>query len=152
MGVPPSIVEELPVYNGTIAASLTFRCLVRGSPRPEIIWYHNGVQFNNSYTRYLTSAHELRIPSFDPDESGIYQCFARNIFGEVYTSGELRLRSEDAILRNPLRNIKCYPHSYNSINVTFDNPEEAVNKTNMIFFIILLLFIVFVDFFSRVYL
>lgn len=124
--------RELPVYNGTIAASLTFRCLVSGNPKPEIIWYHNGEQFNNSYTRYLNSPHELRIPSFDPDESGIYQCFARNVLGEVYTAGELRLRQEDVILRNPLHNIKCYPHSYNSINVTFDNPDEAVEINKFI--------------------
>uniref|UniRef100_A0A1A9W811 Ig-like domain-containing protein n=1 Tax=Glossina brevipalpis TaxID=37001 RepID=A0A1A9W811_9MUSC len=121
----PIILEELPVDEANIASSKTFRCLATGNPRPVITWYHNGEPFNSSYTRYI-NANELYIPSFDPDESGIYQCFARNIAGEVYSSGELRLRNQSEVILNPLKNIKCYPHTFNSINVTFEN-QAAVS-------------------------
>lgn len=118
----------MPVDEANIASSKTFRCLATGNPRPVITWYHNGEPFNSSYTRYI-NANELYIPSFDPDESGIYQCFARNIAGEVYSSGELRLRNQSEVIPNPLKNIKCYPHTFNSINVTFENQAAVVSQT-----------------------
>lgn len=129
---PPEIVEGLSVYNGTIASSISLRCIATGNPHPTITWYHNGAIFNNSYTRYI-GINELRIPSFDPDESGIYQCFLRNIAGEVYSAGEIRLRNNSALIANPLRNIKCYAHSFNSINVTFENDTPVVNIMRFLF-------------------
>ncbi|XP_067618309.1 protogenin isoform X2 [Eurosta solidaginis] len=119
---PPVIVEPLVSYETLITASLQFRCSATGNPRPVISWYHNGVPLNSSYTRYIIG-NELHIHSFDPIEAGIYQCFARNIAGEVYSAGELRFRNkgDELLLKNPLQNIRCYALSFNTINVTFES-------------------------------
>ncbi|XP_036217626.2 protogenin [Bactrocera oleae] len=119
---PPVIVEPLISYEILITASLQFRCNATGNPRPVISWYHNGVPLKSSYTRYIVG-NELHLHSFDPIEAGIYQCFARNIAGEVYSAGELRFRNKDdgLLLQNPLQNIRCYALSFNTINVTFES-------------------------------
>ncbi|XP_036323835.1 uncharacterized protein LOC118737447 [Rhagoletis pomonella] len=119
---PPVIVEPLVSYETLITASLQFRCSATGNPRPVISWYHNGVPLNSSYTRYIIG-NELHIHSFDPIEAGIYQCFARNLAGEVYSAGELRFRNkgDELLLKNPLQNIRCYALSFNTINVTFES-------------------------------
>lgn len=125
---PPVIVEPLISYEILITASLQFRCNATGNPRPIISWYHNGVPLKSSYTRYIVG-NELHLHSFDPIEAGIYQCFARNIAGEVYSAGELRFRNKDdgMILKNPLQNIRCYALSFNTINVTFESNFFEVN-------------------------
>ncbi|XP_054728374.1 uncharacterized protein LOC129237572 [Anastrepha obliqua] len=119
---PPVIVEPLISYETLITASLQFRCSATGNPRPVISWYHNGVPLNSSYTRYIIG-NDLHIHSFDPIEAGIYQCFARNIAGEVYSAAELRFRNkgDELLLKNPLQNIRCYALSFNTINVTFES-------------------------------
>ena len=124
---PPLVAEELPVYEGIVASTINYQCLVTGHPRPVITWYHNGFQFNSSFTRYI-NGNELLIPSFDPQESGIYQCFARNVAGEVYTAGEIRPRSRSEDKPNPLKNIRCFAHTFSSVNVTFDNEDSVVSR------------------------
>ncbi|EDW68018.2 uncharacterized protein Dvir_GJ22775 [Drosophila virilis] len=117
--VPPRIVSTLPVELGFISLSTTLRCRAEGNPRPSLSWYHNGAPLNSSYTRYI-SGNELHIHSFDPEEGGIYQCFARNVAGEDSVTGEMRFKRQTEE-PNPLQNIRCYPHSFHTINVTFDS-------------------------------
>lgn len=116
---PPRIVNTLPVELGYVSLSTTLSCRAEGNPVPTLSWYHNGVQLNSSYTRYI-SGNELHIHSFDPEEEGIYQCFARNVAGEDSATGELRFKRQPE-QPNPLQNIRCYPHSFHTINVTFDS-------------------------------
>ncbi|KAL7728930.1 hypothetical protein ACLKA6_004263 [Drosophila palustris] len=116
---PPRIVSTLPVEVGYISLSTTLTCRAEGNPPPSLSWYHNGAPLNSSYTRYI-SGNELHIHSFDPEEEGIYQCFARNVAGEDSVTGELRFKRQPE-QPNPLQNIRCYPHSFHTINVTFDS-------------------------------
>lgn len=109
-----------------MASHVVYQCQVRGNPKPTITWYHNGAQFRSTFTRYV-NGNELNIPSFDPEESGIYQCFARNVAGEVYSSGEVRLTSGGDNKPNPLKNIRCFAHTFNSVNVTFENEGSVVS-------------------------
>lgn len=118
--------KELQVAEGIVASSIIFKCLVTGNPRPIITWYHNGFTFNSTITRYI-NGNELHIESYDPEESGIYQCFARNVAGEVYTAGEIRPRNRGDVKANPLRNIRCFPHTFSSVNVTFENESSVVS-------------------------
>ncbi|EDW15461.2 uncharacterized protein LOC6573941 [Drosophila mojavensis] len=117
--IPPRIVSSLPVELGYISLSTTLSCRAEGNPEPTLSWYHNGAPLNSSYTRYI-SGNELYIHSFDPEEEGIYQCFARNVAGEDSVTGEMRFKHQ-LEQPNPLQNIRCYPHSFHTINVTFDS-------------------------------
>ncbi|XP_065372017.1 uncharacterized protein plum [Calliphora vicina] len=121
---PPIVSEELPMHEGIVASSIKYRCLVTGNPRPTITWYHNGIVFNSTITRYI-NGNELHIESYDPEESGIYQCFASNIAGEVYTAGEIRPINRGDVKPNPLKNIRCFAHTFSSVNVTFDNESSV---------------------------
>ncbi|EDV53538.2 uncharacterized protein LOC6554203 [Drosophila erecta] len=116
---PPRIVSRLPVEVVYIGLSRTLTCRAEGHPEPSITWYHNGVHLNSSYTRYI-SGNELHVHSFDSKEEGIYQCVARNVAGEDSATGELRFNRQLEEV-NPLQNIRCYPHSFHSINITFDS-------------------------------
>ncbi|XP_017079714.1 uncharacterized protein LOC108113583 [Drosophila eugracilis] len=116
---PPRIVSRLPVEVVYIGLSRTLTCRAEGHPEPSISWYHNGVQLNSSYTRYI-NGNELHVHSFDSKEEGIYQCVAKNVAGEDSATGELRFNRQLEEV-NPLQNIRCYPHSFHSINVTFDS-------------------------------
>ncbi|KAH8306154.1 hypothetical protein KR018_002660 [Drosophila ironensis] len=116
---PPKIVTRLPVELVFISLSKTLTCRAEGHPQPSITWFHNGVQLNSSYTRYI-SGNELQIHSFDPEEEGIYQCFAKNVAGEDSAIGEMRFKRQTE-QANPLQNIRCYPHSFHTINITFDS-------------------------------
>ncbi|XP_017007739.2 uncharacterized protein plum [Drosophila takahashii] len=116
---PPRIVSRLPVEVVYIGLSRTLTCGAEGHPEPSITWYHNGVQLNSSYTRYI-SGNELHVHSFDSKEEGIYQCVARNVAGEDSATGELRFNRQLEEI-NPLQNIRCYPHSFHTINITFDS-------------------------------
>ncbi|XP_030370597.1 uncharacterized protein LOC115621173 [Scaptodrosophila lebanonensis] len=115
----PRILNTLPVEVVSISLPITLSCRAEGNPRPTLTWYHNGAQLNSSYTRYISS-NTLEIHSFDPEEEGIYQCFARNVAGEDHMTGEILLKQQ-LEQPNPLQNIRCYPHSFNAINVTFDS-------------------------------
>ncbi|XP_068153221.1 uncharacterized protein plum [Drosophila tropicalis] len=116
---PPRIVSMLPVELVYISLSKTLTCRAEGNPPPSISWYHNGALLNSSYTRFI-SGNELHVHSFDPEEEGIYQCFARNAAGEDSMTGEMRYKPQPE-QSNPLQNIRCYPHSFHTINVTFDS-------------------------------
>lgn len=122
---PPRILNTLPVELGYVSLSTKLSCRAEGNPPPELSWYHNGALLNSSYTRYI-SGNELHIHSFDPEEEGIYQCFARNVAGEDSATGELRFKRQPE-QPNPLQNIRCYPHSFHTINVTFDSRTLEVN-------------------------
>ncbi|XP_044315127.1 uncharacterized protein LOC108048206 [Drosophila rhopaloa] len=115
----PRILSTLPVEVVYIGLSRTLTCWAEGHPEPSITWYHNGIHLNTSYTRYI-SGNELHILSFDPMEDGIYQCVARNVAGEDTATGELRFNRQREEI-NPLQNIRCYPHSFHTINITFDS-------------------------------
>ncbi|KAH8246819.1 hypothetical protein KR032_000847 [Drosophila birchii] len=116
---PPRIVNGLPVELVYISLSKTLSCRAEGNPEPSISWYHNGAPLNSSYTRYI-NGNELQIHSFDPEEEGIYQCVARNVAGEDSATGELRFKHQMEHV-NMLQNIRCYPHSFHTINITFDS-------------------------------
>ncbi|KAH8346823.1 hypothetical protein KR059_000257 [Drosophila kikkawai] len=116
---PPRIVNGLPVELVYISLSKTLSCRAEGNPEPTISWYHNGAPLNSSYTRYI-NGNELQIHSFDPEEEGIYQCVARNVAGEDSATGELRFKHQMEHV-NMLQNIRCYPHSFHTINITFDS-------------------------------
>lgn len=129
--IAPIIKKSLTSYESHIASPVSFECQADGNPTPEITWYHNAIPINSSFTRYITG-NKLNIHSFDPDEEGIYQCFARNIVGEVSSEGEIRLKAVESfeqLTENPLQNIRCYAHTANTINVTFDRLISPVSIT-----------------------
>ncbi|KAG5278462.1 hypothetical protein AALO_G00099230 [Alosa alosa] len=64
--------------------SVEIRCQARGVPVPKLEWFKDAVPLatlNN--TRYKLTASSLQVRRVQPEDSGIFQCFARNAAGEV---------------------------------------------------------------------
>ncbi|CAO1436821.1 unnamed protein product [Diamesa serratosioi] len=104
-----SVVLICPIKSQPAA---NFTC-ASGNPKPTIQWYKNGKLIVNSFVRHSKEG-ILRIESVEPEDEGIYQCFA----GSVSMSNYLLVRKTS--LSPSLKNVQCYPMDNNSILVTFD--------------------------------
>ncbi|KAL2086634.1 hypothetical protein ACEWY4_017693 [Coilia grayii] len=75
--------------------SVEIRCQARGTPAPKLEWFKDAVPLatlNN--TRYkLTASLSLQVRRVQPEDSGIFQCFARNTAGEAETHTHLVVTS-----------------------------------------------------------
>uniref|UniRef100_A0A1L8DJY9 Putative receptor mediating netrin-dependent axon guidance n=1 Tax=Nyssomyia neivai TaxID=330878 RepID=A0A1L8DJY9_9DIPT len=118
--IAPTFEQNLSSVASTMGASVTLSCIASGSPQPQIVWYHNGRLLENSHAIHY-DAHELRLQSIEPEDEGIYQCFAKNDAGEIQMSANLSLRKRKKLSR--LYNVKCYPVNYTTVRVQFDSIE-----------------------------
>lgn len=125
----PVLLEQLDSRTTSVATSVTFKCNANGNPPPIITWYRNGELIENSYVTNIDSK-SLKINCVEPEDQGIYECFARNSFGEVKSSGHLTVRKKHQykdLTARPL-NVKCYPADFNSVIITY----ESKHTYNMI--------------------
>ncbi|PAA94273.1 hypothetical protein BOX15_Mlig022710g1 [Macrostomum lignano] len=68
-------------------------CRAEGNPTPRIEWYRNAELVSNS-TRYQVRRDDyLQLLRVQPEDSGIFQCFAVNSAGEDYHTSWLRISS-----------------------------------------------------------
>lgn len=65
-----------------------------------------------------------KIESIDPEDEGIYQCLARNDYGEVSSTFYLHIRPV-AILNHAPEKAKCYPTDNNTIHVRFSKENKG---------------------------
>lgn len=68
----------------------------------------------------------IKIETIDPQDEGLYQCLARNDFGEASNTFYLHVRPQ-LLLNNPPQNPKCFPLDNGMVQVTFDH-EALSNK------------------------
>lgn len=72
-------------------------CLfISGVPQPDIVWYKDAVPISPVKTpRYrVLAGGSLQVNGLLPDDTGMFQCFARNQAGEVQTNTYLAVTSE----------------------------------------------------------
>lgn len=127
---PPALTELLDSRTTSVATSVTFNCSASGNPPPTITWYRNGELIENSYVTSIDSR-SLKINCVEPEDQGIYECFARNSFGEVKSSGHLTVRKKQQykdLSARPL-NVKCYPADFNSVIITYES-KHSYNMIN----------------------
>ena len=75
--------QSLSVRNHPVGGgSVMFSCEVSGTPTPTITWYYNNESVVQSEVELNGDSTQLTIPAPQVSHSGIYQCFARNKFGE----------------------------------------------------------------------
>uniref|UniRef100_A0AAY4BHR3 Uncharacterized protein n=1 Tax=Denticeps clupeoides TaxID=299321 RepID=A0AAY4BHR3_9TELE len=70
-------------------------CQARGVPQPDIVWYKDAVPISPvKIPRYrVLVGGSLQINGLLPDDTGMFQCFARNLAGEVQTNTYLAVTS-----------------------------------------------------------
>ncbi|XP_030067895.1 protein sidekick-1 [Microcaecilia unicolor] len=72
---------------GEVEKAVTIPCQAMGVPTPSLVWYKDSVAIsklkNPRYKELMSGG--LEIQGLHPDDSGIFQCFAKNEAGEVQT-------------------------------------------------------------------
>uniref|UniRef100_A0A671RAK0 Protein sidekick-2-like n=1 Tax=Sinocyclocheilus anshuiensis TaxID=1608454 RepID=A0A671RAK0_9TELE len=70
-------------------------CQARGVPQPDIVWYKDAGPISPAKTpRYrVLVGGSLQINGLLPDDTGMFQCFARNLAGEIQTNTYLAVTS-----------------------------------------------------------
>ncbi|XP_033733379.1 contactin-like [Pecten maximus] len=75
-----------------IGSQLTWRCEAKAFPTPTYSWYKNGVKITSVPGEITIAKNVMVINNLDPvKHNGMYQCSATNVYGEVFTEGQLRV-------------------------------------------------------------
>ncbi|XP_061577050.1 contactin-1a [Cololabis saira] len=78
----PEWVEKIRSTEKDLHSSYTMSCIANGKPTPQIRWLKNGNQIESE---------DVMFSSLTFDDSGMYQCIARNRHGVIYAHAELRV-------------------------------------------------------------
>merc|ERR1712142_1241205 len=92
--------EDVEAREGRL---VRFDCVVAGNPRPELSWFHNGLQiFDSSRCKILVNesgVHSLLFMQVTQRDSGTVSCVARNKGGEASFSVQLKVLERETIER-----------------------------------------------------
>ncbi|XP_039180605.1 myopalladin isoform X2 [Crotalus tigris] len=92
IGQPPHFTQKLKSREVSEGTKVQLDCIVVGIPTPEIRWYCEGKELENSPYIQINQSGELHsliiVEAFEED-TGRYSCFASNIYGTDSTSAEI---------------------------------------------------------------
>merc|ERR1712142_580370 len=92
--------EDVEAREGRL---VRFDCVVAGNPRPELSWFHNGLQiFDSSRCKILVNesgVHSLLFMQVSQRDTGTVSCIARNKGGEATFSVQLTVLERETIER-----------------------------------------------------
>ncbi|XP_016116240.1 protein sidekick-2-like [Sinocyclocheilus grahami] len=94
---PPQFVKEPEKHiTAEMEKVVDIPCQARGVPQPDIVWYKDAVPISPVKTpRYrVLAGGSLQVNGLLPDDTGMFQCFARNQAGEVQTNTYLAVTRE----------------------------------------------------------
>ncbi|KAG8552256.1 hypothetical protein GDO81_004457 [Engystomops pustulosus] len=92
IGQPPNFIQKLKSREVTEGSRVQLDCIVVGIPAPEVRWYCEGKELENSpYIQIQRSVdvNTLVITEAFEEDTGRYSCFASNIYGTDSTSAEI---------------------------------------------------------------
>lgn len=97
----PTFVKKLQDATAKKAGeSVTLNCQVHGQPKPEIVWLFNGKAIHNkSNIRsrvFDDNAAVLEITSLKAEDCGTYTAVAKNQFGDVHSSCDVKIEGAEA--------------------------------------------------------
>ncbi|KAF0025691.1 hypothetical protein F2P81_022572 [Scophthalmus maximus] len=94
---PPQFIKEPEKHiTAEMEKVVDIPCQARGVPQPDIVWYKDALPIDPVKTpRYrVLVGGSLQVNGLLPDDTGMFQCFARNMAGEVQTNTYLAVTSE----------------------------------------------------------
>uniref|UniRef100_A0A8C5J976 Ig-like domain-containing protein n=1 Tax=Junco hyemalis TaxID=40217 RepID=A0A8C5J976_JUNHY len=89
---PPRFVRLISDYSTFVGASVSFQCLVTGSPCPSVRWYKDGVLLEGDRYCAQEDDHSLILPRAGVQDEGEYRCVASSAHGETSCSAQLHVR------------------------------------------------------------
>ncbi|KFM02524.1 Myopalladin [Aptenodytes forsteri] len=127
IGQPPRFTQKLKSREVPEGTKVQLDCIVVGIPAPEVRWYCEGKELENSPDIQIIQTgdqHSLVIVEAFEEDTGRYSCFASNIYGtdstsaEIYIEGVSSSDSEGEIIKDEMdqacfsciwKNILCTP-------------------------------------------
>uniref|UniRef100_A0A8C0IBU2 Myopalladin n=1 Tax=Bubo bubo TaxID=30461 RepID=A0A8C0IBU2_BUBBB len=100
IGQPPRFTQKLKSREVPEGTKVQLDCIVVGIPAPEVRWYCEGKELENSPDIQIIQTgdqHSLVIVEAFEEDTGRYSCFASNIYGtdstsaEIYIEGNIRI-------------------------------------------------------------
>ncbi|XP_017279809.1 myopalladin isoform X2 [Kryptolebias marmoratus] len=89
---PPHFIQKLKSREVPEGSKVRLDCIVRGHPVPEVRWFCEGKELENSPDiQIITTSelHSLIIAEAFEEDTGRYSCFASNVYGTDSTSAEI---------------------------------------------------------------
>ncbi|XP_051503768.1 myopalladin-like isoform X2 [Myxocyprinus asiaticus] len=89
---PPHFIQKLKSREVPEGSKVQLDCIVRGIPTPEVRWFCEGKELENSPDIQIISngeQHSLIITEAFEEDTGRYSCFASNLYGTDSTSAEI---------------------------------------------------------------
>nr|XP_043901187.1 myopalladin isoform X3 [Solea senegalensis] len=89
---PPHFIQKLKSREVSEGSKVQLDCIVRGLPTPEVRWFCEGKELENSPDiQIITNGelHSLIITDAFEEDTGRYSCFASNFYGTDSTSAEI---------------------------------------------------------------
>ncbi|XP_019953529.2 myopalladin isoform X1 [Paralichthys olivaceus] len=89
---PPHFIQKLKSREVAEGSKVQLDCIVRGLPMPEVRWFCEGKELENSPDiQIITNGelHSLIIAEAFEEDTGRYSCFASNFYGTDSTSAEI---------------------------------------------------------------
>ncbi|KAJ8363132.1 hypothetical protein SKAU_G00119630 [Synaphobranchus kaupii] len=109
---PPQFVKEPERHiTAEMEKVVDIPCQARGVPQPDIVWYKDAVPISPVKTpRYrVLVGGSLQVNGLLPDDTGMFQCFARNLAGEVQTNTYLAVTKSKQHCQVSPQNITAGP-------------------------------------------
>ncbi|KAG1927730.1 protein sidekick-2, partial [Pimephales promelas] len=87
-----------------VEKTVELQCQAKGIPTPKLEWFKNAVPLstlNNPRYKLTSSSMVLQVRRIQPDDAGIFQCFAENLAGEIQAHTNLVVTSVSPSFTTP---------------------------------------------------
>uniref|UniRef100_A0A8C4FBQ0 Ig-like domain-containing protein n=1 Tax=Dicentrarchus labrax TaxID=13489 RepID=A0A8C4FBQ0_DICLA len=94
---PPHFIQKLKSREVPEGSNVQLDCIVRGLPVPEVRWFCEGKELENSPDIQIVTdgeLHSLIIAEAFEEDTGRYSCFASNFYGTDSTSAEIYVEGD----------------------------------------------------------
>uniref|UniRef100_A0A8C4S5R4 Myopalladin n=1 Tax=Erpetoichthys calabaricus TaxID=27687 RepID=A0A8C4S5R4_ERPCA len=115
LGVPPGFIQKLKSREVPEGSKVQLDCIVTGVPTPEVRWFCEGKELENSPDIQILNVgelHSLIITEAFEEDTGRYSCFASNFYGTDSTSAEIYIEGASSSESEGEQNIDNIPSNY----------------------------------------
>uniref|UniRef100_A0A3Q3VUQ2 receptor protein-tyrosine kinase n=1 Tax=Mola mola TaxID=94237 RepID=A0A3Q3VUQ2_MOLML len=91
----PWLIQNLTNQDVNSSSTLRLSCLAMGVPRPDIMWYKNGIPVKQGQGITLGDDGVLTIDRVKKDDEGVYECVAKNTEGDAKTSAVVTVLGDE---------------------------------------------------------
>ncbi|XP_048362308.1 myopalladin isoform X3 [Sphaerodactylus townsendi] len=132
LGQPPHFTQKLKSREVPEGTKIQLDCIVVGIPSPEVRWYCEGKELENSPDIQVIKSgnlHSLVIVEAFEEDTGRYSCFASNIYGTDSTSAEIYIEGASSSESESDTSKEEMDQYQNPINVSSNVLPPPVNVT-----------------------